>query len=454
MSWASKQGVRHMSDRGWLATRSSRVLLAGARMIDPEQELDTVGDLLVEGGKIRRIGTVDRGGLGDHHVLDLRGKLLLPGFFDMHTHLREPGREDRETILTGTCAAAAGGFTAVACMPNTDPPLDNVGVIRWIYDMAAGGPVAVHPVAAVTRERKGQALSDISDLFHAGVRALSDDGDPVANPEIMRRALEYAGMHDMVISTHSEDPALAGEGVIREGEVSTRLGLTPWPSVAESTMVARDVHLARFTGGRLHVGHISSADSLMMVRWGREHGVQVTCEATPHHFTLTDEACMSFDPNTKMNPPLGTPEDRKAVINGLKDGTIEVIATDHAPHTVEEKTVEFSQAPNGIVGLETAVGLVAKELVRKKVLDWNGVVWKMAHNPRRILRLRPVAIKVGAVAELTVIDPKMEWVVDPECFLSKGRNTPFGGWRLPAKPLGILNHGWVMIAPEARGLWE
>ncbi len=454
MSWSSKRGPELLGSHGWLASKYRRVLLTGARLVDPAEELDKTADLLVEEGKIKRIGKIDRTQLGDHHTLDLRGKIVTPGLADLHVHLREPGREDKETILSGTCAAVAGGFTAIACMPNTDPALDNVGVIRWVYDMAAGSPVSVHPVAAVTQGRKGKMISEIEDLFHSGVRAFSDDGDPVVSAEVMRRALEYSKMHDLVIMTHSEEPALAGDGVIREGEVSTRLGLSPWPSIAESAMVGRDLLLAEFTGGRLHVQHISSKESIELVRHAKAKGVRVTCEATPHHIALTDEACVNYDSNTKMNPPLGTKEDREAVIEGLRDGTIDAIATDHAPHTPEDKLCEFGIAANGVVGLETAIGIVAKELVETKALDWSGVVERMAHAPRRVLKLPQVTIKKGAVAELSMIDPEAQWTVEPEKFLSKGRNTPFAGWTLPARPVGIINRRWVLVSPDARTLWE
>ncbi len=448
MSWSTRQVADLMSERGWYAAKSALVALQGARVIDPASDLDTVTDLLIDKGKIVKIGSLTKSDLKDAKVIDLEGKIVAPGFFDMHVHLREPGREDKETIFTGTTAAAAGGFTGLCCMPNTNPTLDNTGVVRWVFDLASGSPVSVYPVAAITKGREGKELTEISDLYHAGVRMLSDDGDPVLDAGVMRRALEYSSMHDMVISTHSEDPNLAGDGVMREGEMSTRLGLKPWPSLAESVMVARDVQLAGFTGGRLHVGHISSKESIDMVRWAKKQGYKVTAEATPHHIALTDEACATYDPNFKMNPPLGTDEDRLAVLQGLKDGTIDCISTDHAPHTIEDKLHEFDRAPNGIIGLETSVGIIAKELVRKDMWDWVDVVKHMAINPRKILRLKPAYIKEGAPAELTLIDPNHTWTVEPKKFFSKARNTPFGGWELPAMPIGILNRGWMLIAPH------
>ena len=453
MNWNSKNATSRLDHAGFLAQKGQNLLLSGARVIDPVSGIDSVLDIFIEKGKIRKVGKIKKADLPKHRAIDLRGKIVAPGFIDLHVHLREPGREDKETIWTGTNAAAAGGFTAVACMPNTDPPLDNAGVVKWVLEQAEEGPVGVFPVAAVTVDRSGKNLSDIGDLhLEAGVRMISDDGSPVADADVMRTALEYCQIHDIVISTHSEEKALAGKGVMREGEWSTNLGLPGWPSVAESVMVARDLLLAEFTGGRLHIGHISSKESIDLVRWAKARGVRVTCEATPHHIALTDEAVSSFSGNFKMNPPLGTKEDRDAVIKGLKDGTIDAIATDHAPHTIEESMVEYSLAPNGVVGLETAIGVVAKELVAKKVLDWPDVVLKMAVMPREILRLNPATIVEGADADLTIIDPDAIWAVDPEKFLTKGRNTPFGGWQLPAKSIGIVNRGWLVLAPDARML--
>ncbi len=454
MSWKANHGQQMLEKHGWMVQRQSRVHLSGARVIDPEQELDEKLDLLVERGRIVRLGEVDRADLTDVHTLDLRGKIVAPGLFDMHVHLREPGREDKETITTGIGAAVAGGFTGIACMPNTDPPLDNVGVVRWVMDQAAGAPVDVHPVAAVTRDREGKRLTDLLDLHDEGVRAVSDDGSPVAGAETMRRALEYCKTRDMVISTHSEESNLAQNGVMREGEVATRLGLAGWPSVAESVMVARDLLLAMHTGGRLHIGHISSAESIALVRWAKEMGARVTCEATPHHIALTDQACESFSGNYKMNPPLGSQRDQQAVIEGLRDGTIDAIATDHAPHTVEESMKEFSLTPNGVIGMETALGVVAKELVKKEGMDWPHIIRLMSTAPRTILKLAPAAIREKQPAQLVIIDPDATWMVQPEKFLSKGRNTPFGGWQLPAKPLGLLHNGQLALAPDARMLWQ
>ncbi len=452
MSWKSEEGIKRLEKHGWLVQRGKRVLLTGCRIIDPTLDLDITGDILIEKGKIAEIGDIDRKKVGKCETFNLKGKIVTTGLFDMHVHLREPGREDKETIVSGTCAAAAGGFTGVACMPNTEPALDHVGVVRWVFDHQEDSPVAVHPVAAVTRDRKGKHLSEISELYNEGVRMLSDDGSPLASAEVMRRALEYSKLQDMVISTHSEETALAGKGVMREGEWSTRLGLPGWPSLAESVMVSRDILLAEYTEARLHVGHISSKESIEQVRQAKKRGVKVTCEATPHHFSLTEESCKTFDGNFKMNPPLGSVADRDAVIEGLKDGTIDAIVSDHAPHTIEEMKIEFSITPNGIIGLETTLGVIAKTLIADGVLDWKDIVTKMSVAPREIMKLPQVQIKAGEVAELSLIDPEATWRVDPERFLSKGRNTPFGGWDLPAKPIGIINRGWMLVAPDAKML--
>lgn len=454
MSWNRKQGEKILQQRGWLVEKNAKVLLTGARVIDPSKKLDDVVDILIENGKIAKIGEIDASEIGKHHTLNLKGKIVAPGFFDMHVHLREPGREDKETILTGSCAAVAGGFTGIACMPNTDPAIDNSGVARWVMDQAEGSPVNVHPVAAVTKDRAGKNLTDMHDLYEEGVRMLSDDGSPVESAEVMRRALEYAKLDNIVISTHSEEKSLARNGVMRESETSTRLGLPGWPSTAESIMVARDLLLAEYSQGRLHIGHISSKESINLVRDAKARGVNVTCEATPHHFSLNEEACESFSGNYKMNPPLGSEEDRLAVIEALKDGTIDAIVTDHAPHTDEECLMEFSLVPNGIVGLETSVGVAAKELIANKVLDWKQLIEKMSIAPRNIMKLPLATIEEGAEAELTLIDPEAVWRVDPSKFLSKGHNTPFGGWDLPAKPIGVVNNGWFMICPDVRMLWS
>ena len=364
----------------------------------------------------------------------------------MHVHLREPGFEHKETILTGCSAAAAGGFTAVCCMPNTNPPIDDESVVRFIQNkakIALNGLVDVYPAAAVTRGRKGEHLAPIAELAEAGAVAFTDDGDPVHDAELMRRALEYAAMFKRPVIQHAQDLPLTKGGVMNEGLTSTELGLAGMPAIAEDVMVARDITLAEYAGGQYHVAHLSTAGAVALVRRAKDRGLAVTCEVTPHHFTLTDDAVRSYDTNTKMNPPLRTPGDVEAVREGLRDGTIDVIASDHAPHSYDEKEVEFQAAPFGIVGLETAVGLSITNLVRTGVLTLYQLVEKLSVNPRRILHLPEIRLAEGERANLTILDPVAEWTVDPAAFKSKSKNTPFGGVRLHGRPLGIVNNAQV-----------
>ncbi len=419
-----------------------KLLLKGGRLIDPQTNRDQVADILVVDGTIQQIGT----GLSAPaaQVVDLNGKVVAPGFIDMHVHLRQPGYEYKETILTGCTAAAAGGFTAVCCMPNTNPPIDEESVVRMIQaeaKRALDGLVDVYPVGAVTVGRKGEHLAPLAELVTAGAVGFTDDGDPVFDAEIMRRALEYAAMYGKPVIQHAQDIALTKGGVMNEGFVATGLGLGGMPSVAEEIVVARDIRLAEYTGGEYHVAHISTAPAVELVRQAKARGLKVTCEVTPHHFTLTDEAVRTYDTNTKMNPPLRTAADVEAIRAGLRDGTIDVIATDHAPHSFDEKQVEFQVAPFGIVGLETAIGLAVTELVQKNVLTLPQLVEKFSVNPRRILHLSPVRVAEGEEANLTIFDPVAQWLVAPDYFKSKSKNSPFGGRKLTGKPVGVLNNG-------------
>lgn len=420
----------------------AHLLLKNGRLIDPAKGRDETVDLQVVDGHIERLGSnLSASGA---QVIDLKGKIIAPGFIDMHVHFREPGFEYKETVATGCAAAAAGGFTAVCCMPNTNPPIDDEAVVRFVRDrgrMALGGVVDVHPIGAVTAGRKGEHLAPLAELSEAGVVGFSDDGDPVHDAEIMRRALEYSAMFDRPIIQHAQDLPLTRGGVMHEGAVSTALGLPGMPGIAEDLMVARDLQLVEYTGGRYHVAHVSTAATVQLVREARVRNLPVSCEVTPHHFTLIDEAVRGYDSNTKMNPPLRPRSDLEGVLEGLRDGTIEVIATDHAPHSFDEKQVEFPAAPFGIVGLETALGLVLTELFYKHVLSLQQIIEKLSLHPRRILGLPPVAIEEGAAANLTIFDPAVEWVVSPELFRSRSRNTPFGGMRLKGRPVGIINNG-------------
>ncbi len=400
------------------------ILLRNGRIIDPVAGRDQRGDLLVVGSTIAAVGAVDNTP-ATARVLDVDGCWVVPGLVDMHVHLREPGEEYKEDIESGCRAAAAGGFTAVACMPNTKPVNDCKAVTTYILERArAVGCVRVYPVATISKGAKGQELAEYGELRHAGAVAVSDDGLPVMNSQLMRRALEYAATFNLLVISHAEDAALAAAGVMNEGVTSTRLGLHGIPSAAETVMVYRDLALAELTGGRLHIAHVSTAEAVACIRRAKERGAPVTAETAPHYFTLTEEAVGAYDTNAKMNPPLRTPADVAAIRQGLADGTLDAIATDHAPHSVLEKEVEFDQAANGIVGLETALPL-SLELVRQGVLDPSGLVRLLSCNPARILGVAGGSLAAGAPADITVIDPEASYTLGPGDLFSKGKNSPF-----------------------------
>lgn len=404
------------------------LLLRGGRVIDPSQRLDRVTNLLVDNGRIAGYDVAEN---GQDRVVDCAGKIVAPGLIDMHVHLREPGREEDETIATGTAAAVAGGFTSIACIPNTEPPVDTQAAVQYIHHQAQRADHCnVLVVACVSKNREGKELAELGLLKEAGAVAFSDDGAPVYDAELMRRAFEYCLMLDRPILNHAEVRELTHGGVMHEGLVSLVLGLPGMPAVAEDVMVARDIDLAEATGGRIHVMHVSSAGSVDLIRRAKSRGVRVTTEVCPHHFTLTDESLRSFDSNYKMSPPLRGQRHVSACIAGLVDGTIDVICTDHAPHALEKKTRELDQAPFGIVGLETCLGLVVTRLIEPGHLDWPAALAKLTINPARVLGVDKGTLAVGAGADVTVIDPDVEWTVDPERFRSKSRNTPFAGWRL------------------------
>ncbi len=423
--------------------------LSKAHVIDPVTGTDAILDLRIADGRIERMGPglpQERG----FEVIDMTGKIVTPGLMDMHVHLREPGFEHKETIATGCAAAAAGGFTAIACMPNTNPAIDDESVARYVQEQgrrAANGVVDVLPIGAATKGRSGEELAPFAELAEAGAIGFSDDGAPIASAEIMRRVLEYASMYDLPVIQHAEEPTMVRGGCMHEGSVSLRLGLPGIPRVAEEIMIARDLILLRYIPrARYHVAHISTAESVDLIRRAKAQGLNVTCEVTPHHFTLTDEAVEGYDTNTKMNPPLRPREDVEALKEGLKDGTIDVIATDHAPHTVDEKEVEYTAAPFGIIGLETALGLALTELVHTKVLTLSQLIGKLSTNPRRITSRPPIRLEQGAPANLTLIDPDIEWIVDRGTSHSKSQNSPFGGRRLKGGAIGIINHGMYVSA--------
>lgn len=422
-----------------MISKADNILLKNGTIIDPWQGSQPKGDISVKNGVIAQIGSVPSGFKGK--VFDIEGCVVAPGFLDLHCHLREPGREDEETIESGAEAALAGGFTGICPMPNTSPAIDTEGMVRFIKERSDDLMVDVYPIAAITKGRGGKELTEAAELKRAGAVALSDDGDPVSDTRILRRALEYAGMFDLTIIDHCEDRGLSHGGVMHEGLVSTSLGMGGVPSIAEAAVVARDLLVAEYTQGKLHIAHVSAAESVRLIREAKSRGVPVTCEVTPHHFSLTDEAIRGFDTNTKMNPPLGSEADRRALLEGLADGTIDCIATDHAPHSPEEKETEYNQAPFGVIGLETALGLGICQLVEEGILTMQELIARMAVAPRKILNLSPNEIKVGKPANLVVFNPAQKWVVKKEHLRSKSRNTPFDGWEFKGKVLGCFNRG-------------
>jgi dihydroorotase len=408
-------------------------LLKGGRVIDPGNGIDGVHDVLIDGDRIARIGR-DLPVNGATVVEIPSGLVVCPGFIDMHVHLREPGQEHKETVATGTASAVVGGFTAVACMPNTSPVNDNANVTSLILAKAAeAGQARVYPIGAVSKGSKGELLADIAELKEAGCVAITDDGHPVATALLLRRALEYAGMFGMPVIEHCEDQSLKGDGVAHEGFHASSLGLRGIPGAAEALGAERGILLSELTGSAFHVAHMSARASLRAVRKGKEHGVRVTCEVAPHHFTLTDEALTApipYDTNTKMNPPLREVADRDAMLAGIADGTVDVIATDHAPHHYDEKNVEFDRAPFGIVGLETALSLSLDRLVHAGVIRLPRLVELMSTNPARILRVPGGSLTEGSPADITILAPDLRVRVKAADMRSRSKNTPFDGWEL------------------------
>jgi dihydroorotase len=404
------------------------LLITNGRVLDPAAGVDEVQDLLITEGRIARSGKGLKSPV-DVRTVDATGKVVCPGFIDIHTHLREPGFEYKETIASGTRAAAAGGFTAICCMANTFPVNDNRAVTDYILAKArVEGVVRVYPIGAVTRNLEGTQLAELAELAEAGCVAFSDDGRCVMNAELYRRAMEYALPFGTPIISHAEDDHLAREGAMNEGLVSTELGLRGQPAAAEDVMVARDIVLAELTGAHVHIAHVSTAGAVRMIREAKARGLRVTTEVTPHHLLLTDEAVRSWDPNMKMAPPLRGKRDVEAVLEALADGTIDCIATDHAPHALSEKEDEFADAANGVVGLETAVSLLLDRLVRPGVMDLPTLVTRLSSGPARLLNLPGGSLAPGAAADITILDLNQPWTVDPAAFRSRARNTPFAGW--------------------------
>jgi dihydroorotase len=429
--------------------------LRGGRVLDPTRGVDRVQDVWIDGGLIAGLGQavpVELRSRSGVEVIDVTGAIVCPGLVDIHVHLREPGQEDRETIDSGTRAAARGGFTTVACMPNTDPPLDDRPRVEYVIRRAAEtGSARVLPIAAVTRGQMGEQLTEIEDLVDAGAVAISDDGKPVHDAEIMRRALEITRGLGVPVIQHAEDRNLKGSGVMHEGWVSTRLGLKGIPDAAESVMVARDALLAELTRGRVHVAHVSAARSVEIIRRAKARGIAMTAETAPHYLLLTDEAVDGYDPRTKMNPPLRSAKDREALIEGVVDGTIDCLATDHAPHTEVDKDSDFDSAPFGIVGLETALGIYIKALVEAKHLTLAELIERMSTRPNQVLGRSGGTLAPGSAADVTVFAPEERWTVRAAEFASMGRNTPFDGWELPGRVLltivgGVVSHRAAPVA--------
>jgi dihydroorotase len=410
------------------------ILLRGGRLIDPSQGLDEIGDLLLTNGKIEahgQLGDVRRDGRAVPEIIDCTGRVVSPGFIDVHCHLREPGREEVETIATGARAAAAGGFTAVCAMPNTDPVTDNQAAVGFIIRQAQrAGAAKVYPIGAISIGQQGQTLAEFGEMVGAGAVAVSDDGKPVVSAQLMRTALEYARTFGIPVADHCEDPTLALGGAMNEGLMSARLGLRGIPAEAEEIMAIRDILLARLTGGHVHLCHMSTKGSVELIRWGKERGINVTAEVCPHHLSLTEDAVEGYDTNAKMNPPLRTAADVAALQQAVKDGTIDVIATDHAPHHYDEKEREFADAPNGIVGLETALPVNLTWLVHGGIISLPLLIERMSCAPARLFHLPGGTLRRGDVADVTVFDPDATFTVEPSRFRSKGRNTPYTGQTL------------------------
>jgi dihydroorotase len=419
------------------------LLIRSGRVVDPANSLDAVQDVLISDGRIERVGR-DLAAPPDATVLDAAGKLVCPGFIDIHVHLREPGYEYKETVASGTRAAAAGGFTAVACMANTQPVNDNRSITDYIRAKAAAeGAVRVYPIGAVTRGLGGEELAELAELAEAGCVAFSDDGRCVMNAALYRRAMEYTLPFGAPVISHAEDHHLSHGAAMNEGVVSTELGIPGVPAAAEDIMVARDIVLAELTGAHVHIAHLSTAGAVRLVREAKARGVRVTAEVTPHHLLLTEEAVRAFDANAKMNPPLRTKRDAEVLLEALADGTIDCIATDHAPHAGSEKEGEFDRAAFGIIGLETAVGLLLDRLVKPGLLPLATLVSRLSRDPARLLGLPGGSLAPGAAADITLIDPTAEWTVDPARFQSRSRNTPFGGWPLTGRPWKTIVGGTV-----------
>jgi dihydroorotase len=415
------------------------ILIKGGHVIDPKNKIDGIMDILVEGENINKIEK-NIEVKTEYEIVDANNLLVFPGLIDMHVHLREPGLEHKETIQTGLAAAAKGGFTTVACMPNTKPAIDDRTIVESIERKTRGAKVNLKIIGAATKNIDSDQLTEMGDMKEAGIVAISNDGKPVKNAYITRRVLEYAKQFDLILIEHCEDESLANGGFIHEGYYSTILGLKGIPREAEDLIVARDIALAKMTGGKVHIAHISSKNSVELVREAKKQGINVTAEVTPQHLVLTDKSVEAFDTSTKINPPLRSEDDREALVAGLLDGTIDMIATDHAPHARWEKEVEYAYAPFGAVGLETAIALINTKLVKTGLMTYGQLVEKMANNPGTVFKLGG-ELKLGNFADITIFDPNKKWTVNPNEFYSMGRNTPFKGWDLEGEVVHTIVKG-------------
>jgi len=419
-----------------------KILIKNGRVIDPSRRINRVADVLIENKKIIKVQKniktkVDK-------TIDAHRKIVAPGFIDLHTHLREPGEENKETIATGARAAVYGGFTTVCAMPNTVPICDNAAQVQYVLDKAKQADWAnVLPIGAITKKRAGKEMAEMAEMQKVGCVAVSDDGDEVADAKLLRRAMEYAAMLKLPVICHCEDKNLIGKGVMHEGYWSTALGLRGMPSEAESIMVQRDIQLAGLTGAHLHIAHVSTAQSVELIRQAKKKGIKVTAEATPHHFTLTDESLQTYDTYHKVNPPLRSKADVKAIQKGLKNGTIDAIATDHAPHLQVDKDKEFDYAPFGLIGLETALSLAIMQLIDKKILTWSELINKLSCNPNRILRYDRGTLRPDAVADIVIIDPRKKWKYTKDQIKSTSKNSPFIDWELKGKIETVLLAGKI-----------
>jgi dihydroorotase len=418
------------------------ILIRGGRVIDPQQKLDQKLDILIENKRIVKIEKkINKKNI---QVIDAKNCIVSPGFIDLHCHLRDPGRPDKETIETGSQAAVAGGFTSVCCMPNTDPPIDNEGLVNYIYKEAARVNLCrVFPIGAITKKREGKEITEFGELIRAGVKGFSDDGDEVADANVLRHAFEYSKIFDVPLFEHPIDRSLAQGGVMNEGFVSTRLGFKGSPVIAEEVIVARDLLLARFTDARLHLCHISTKSAVDLIRTAKEEGIKVTCETCPHYFFYNDDVLETFDANYKVNPPIRSEKDRRAIIGGLLDGTIDCIATDHAPHCQAEKEVEFANAPYGMIGFETALPMIIMELISKHKCTWSDILTKVSINPAKIIKEKAGTIKQGALAEVTVFNPATKWKLTAEKIRSRSKNTPLIDTELTGQVTAVVLNGEI-----------